>query len=62
MRMDNNPRDFWGCLQQVLLENGGMSSQNFNGTLEISVFVGQAAPDSHKYFKERIPGWQGVKL
>lgn len=39
-----------------------MASQNFNGTLAVSVFVGQAAPDSQKYFKEQMPGWQGVKL
>lgn len=46
--MDKNPRDSWGCLQQVLLEYEAMASQNFNGTLTISVFVGQAAPDSQK--------------
>lgn len=26
------------------------------------VSVGQAAPDSQKYFKEHMPGWQRVKL
>lgn len=46
--MDNNPTDFGGCLQQVLLEYGAMASQNFNSTLAISVFVGQSAPDSQK--------------
>lgn len=60
--MDKNPRDFWGCIQQVLLEYEEMALQNFNGTLGISVFVGQAAPQSWKYFKKHMLGWQGVKL
>ena len=36
-----------------------MTPQNFTDALAISVFIDQAAPDTQKYFKERMPGWQG---
>lgn len=60
--MDKHSRDFWGCLQHVLLEYGGMASKtsNFNGTLAVGVFVGQAAPDSQGT-KARVAGSKTIE-
>ena len=45
-----------------MLKHRGMTSENLNDTLAISVFVDQAAPNTQKYFKEHVPGWQGEIL
>jgi len=47
---DEHPSDYWGRLKATLLKYGGMTHENFQEPLAISVFVDQSAPDINKYF------------
>ena len=41
---------------------GGMTQDDFNDKLPVSVFSQQAAPDIHKHFVKHTPVWQGGNL
>jgi len=59
---DEHASDYWGRLKATLLKYGGMTRENFQEPLAISVFVDQSAPDINKYFRKHMPGWQGETL
>ncbi|KAM9590820.1 uncharacterized protein ACIBXB_005876 [Morphnus guianensis] len=61
-RPDEHPSDYWGRLKATSLKYGGMTHDNFQEPLAISVFVDQSAPDISKYFKKHMPGWQSETL
>jgi len=47
---NEHPSDNWGRLKATLLKYGGMTHENFQEPLAISVFVDQFAPDINKHF------------
>lgn len=46
----------------MLLKYGGMTEDNFQEPLPISLSVEQSALNINKYFKKHMPGWQGETL
>lgn len=59
---DEHPGDFWHHLRKALIQYGGMTEDNFQEPLAISIFVNQSAPDIRKHFQKHMPGWQVENL